>query len=125
MKANVFRYMKEQPLQYETVLPVELCIQQIISQPWTYGPDSLNELWYKCEKISESNLLVTFTGGRFRKIMRTQYLLVFSRHGENTNITMTFQKEMFGMPPMTHILDIDCFMEKKIGALRKSRWGIF
>ena len=117
--------MSEQVLQYQTTLPVEQCIQQIITKPWIYGPDPLNELWYKCDKISDSSLLVTFTGGCFRKITRTQYIVDFSKQEDGTHIAMTFKKEMLGLPPMTLVRDIDCFMETKISASRKSHRGIF
>ena len=67
----------------------------------------------------DTQVLITFTGGQFRKMMRTQYLMEFLSQENHTLIVLRFQKELFGLPPMTPSSDIDLCMKQKLNAVRK------
>ena len=111
--------MVDQVLYYESMYSLQECIMQIIKEPQQYYCEWSTDLWYKAEKISDTQVWITFTGGQFRKMMRTQYLMEFFHQEDHTLIVMRFQKELFGLPPMTSPLDIDRCMEQKINAIRK------
>ena len=110
--------MVEQAFYYESMYNMQECIMRIIEEPQRYSCKWGTELWYKAEKISDTQIWITFMGGQFRKMMKTQYLMEFHPEGEHTSIVLRFQKELFGLPPMTHPLDIDRCMEQKINAVR-------
>ena len=111
--------MVDQTLYYESTYNMQECIMRIIEEPQRYSCKWGTELLYKSDKISDTQIGITFTGGQYRKMMRTQYLMEFHPEAEHTSIVLRFQKEMFGLPPMTSPLDIDRFMEQKISAVRK------
>lgn len=111
--------MVDQVLYYESKNNIQECITQIIKEPQQYSCKWGTDLWYKAEKISDTQVWITFTGGQFRKMMRTQYLMEFFPQEDRTRIVMRFQKELFGLPPMTSPLDIDRCMEQKVNATRK------
>ena len=111
--------MVDQALYYESMCNVQECIMRIIEEPQRYFCKWGTELWYKAEKISDTQIWITFTGGQFRKMMKTQYLMEFRPEAEHTAIVLRFQKELFGLPPMTSPSDIDRCMEQKINAVRK------
>lgn len=112
MNHNIFDY------HYRTYLPIPECIRKIEQLPWEYECDFGTPLWYRCKIIADTSVLVTFTGGKFRKIKRTQYILDFSSENSMTIVEARFYKELFGMSPMTLATDIDFFMKQKIGAIR-------
>lgn len=109
----------DQSLYYESAYNVHECIIQITTEPQRYNCKWGTSLWYKAERISDTQVLITFTGGQFRKMMRTQYLMEFLPQEHNTLIVLCFQKELFGLPPMTHPSDIDLCMKQKLNAIRK------
>ena len=61
---------------------------------------------------------VTFRGGKYRKTRATQYLITFSHQQDQTVATLEFQREMWNFPPMTPVMEIDLFMQQKLGAVR-------
>ena len=105
-------------LRYATELPAAECIQKIMETPWEFKCEWGTPLWYKCEIVSPTRLFVTFTGGQFRKIKRTQYWMDFSLENGRTVITMSFYKELVNLSPFTLAGDIDLFMEQRINATR-------
>lgn len=109
----------DQVFYYESTYNLQECIIQIIKEPQKYDCKWGTALWYKANKISDSQVLITFMGGQFRKMMRTQYLMEFLPQEDHTIIILRFQKELFGLPPMTHPSDIDLCMEQKLKATRK------
>ena len=111
--------MVDQVLHYESMYNMQECTLRIIQEPQRYSCKWGTELWYTAEQVSDTQVWITFTGGQFRKVMRTQYLMEFHPENEHTSIVLRFQKELFGMPPMTSTLDIDRCMEQKICAVRK------
>ena len=111
--------MADQALYYESMYNTQECIMRIIKEPQRYSCKRGTELWYKAEKISDTQIWITFTGGQFRKMMHTQYLMELHSEAEHTSIVLRFQKELFGLPPMTSPLDIDCCMEQRVNAVRK------
>lgn len=104
--------------QYDTDLSVRVCVQRILEQPWEYECEWGTPLWYECQAVSPSRLLITFTGGQFRKIKRTQYYADFVERNGRTMIMMRFCKELFNSSPFTIPSDIDLFMIQKINAVR-------
>lgn len=109
----------DQTLCYESAYTLLECIRQITKEPQQYTCKWGTPLRYRAEKISQTQVLITFTGGQFRKMMRTQYLMELLPQENHTQIILRFQKELFGLPPMTHPSDIDRCMEQKINAVRK------
>ena len=106
-------------LVYESPNNVYECIIQITKEPQQYECKWGTELWYKAERISDTQVLIIFIGGQFRKMMRTQYLMEFIPQEHRTLVVLHFQKELFGMPPMTPPSDIDLCMMQKLNAVRK------
>ena len=111
--------MTDQILYYESMYNLQECMMGMLREPQRYCCECGTDLWYKAEKISDTQVWVTFTGGQFRKMMRTQYLMEFLAREDHTAIVMCFQKELFGLPPMTPLSDIDRCMAQKIKAKRK------
>lgn len=111
--------MTDQVLYYESMYTLQECVIQITKEPQQYDCEWGTALWYKAERISNTQVLITFTGGQFRKMMRTQYLMEFISQENHTLIILRFQKELFGLPPMTPPSDIDLCMEKRLNATRK------
>lgn len=109
----------DQVLYYESAYTLHECITQIAKEPQQYECQWGTALWYKADRISDTQVLITFTGGQFRKMMRTQYLMEFLPQEHHTLIALRFQKELFGLPPMTHPSDIDLCMKQKLNAVRK------
>ena len=109
--------MNTPPISYRTPLTAAECIAAITAQPWEYG-DELMPLWYHCADAGAGRLFVTFRGGKFRKIMRSRYLLTFTEGSGETTVTLEFQNELLGAPPMTPIKDVDLFLEQKLRAVR-------
>ena len=105
---------------YRTTMSINYCIESITSSPQIYKCMLGTEMWYECKRVSDTQMLVTFKGGQFHKMCRTQYLMTFVENGETT-VILKFCKEMFGFfLPMTSSNDIDCFMKEKICAVRKT-----
>lgn len=109
----------DQVLHYESAYDLHECIAQITKEPQQYECQWGTALWYKADRISNTQVLITFTGGQFRKMMRTQYLMEFLPQEHHTLIILQFQKELFGLPSMTHPSDIDLCMKQKLNAVRK------
>ncbi len=109
----------DQTLYYESPNNVYECIIQITKEPQQYDCKWGTHLRYKAESISDTQVLITFTGGQFRKMMRTQYLMELLPQAEHTSVILRFQKELFGLPPMTPPSDIDLCMEQRLNAIRK------
>ena len=109
--------MKPEPIRYQTELPVSVCIARLVAEPWVFG-DELDPLWFRCDASSDCWLLVTFRGGRFRKMRSTQYLITFSRQENRTIAAVEFQHEMWNLPSMTPVAEIDLLMQQKIHAIR-------
>lgn len=116
----------EQILYYESPNNVYDCILKIMKKPQQYASKWGTALWYKANRLSDTQVLITFTGGRLRKMMRTQYLMEFFPQTNQTLIALRFQKELlglFGLPPMTNPLDIDLCMKQKLNAERRAyKW---
>ena len=109
-------------LVYHSSLPVKSCVEKILLEPWTYQCRWGTELWYKCEKVSETQLIIIFTGGQFRKAMRTEFNVELLEQDQSTKIIMFFQKDLFGLVALTHPKDIDLFMHQRIDAHRIEIW---
>jgi len=109
----------EQTLYYESPYSLYECIIQITKEPQQYECEWGTALWYKTNSISNTQVQIIFTGGQFRKMMRTQYLMEFFPQGSHTLIVLRFQKEMLGLPPMTPPSDLDLCMKQKLNAVRK------
>lgn len=106
-------------LRYQSDIPLDECIQRIKNDPWVYSDKYGTALWYKCSVVSAEQLLITFTGGQFRKARRTQYLVDFASEGNRTVVVMRFKNELFGLHvAMTPSGEIDLFMNQKISAAR-------
>ena len=112
--------MTEQVLYYDSACSPRECMAQILKAPQQYRCDRGTELLYDAVKISDTQVWITFKGGQFRKIMRTQYLMEFIPREGQTMIVMQFQKELFGFPPMTSTQDIDRCMAQKLEAVRRT-----
>ena len=110
----------EKVLFYESAYNVHECITQITKEPHRYTCELGTELWYQTERLSDTQVFITFTGGQFRKMMQTQYLMEFIPRQHNTRIVLRFQKELFGFLPMTSPSDIDRCMKQKLDAVRGS-----
>ncbi len=108
----------DQTLCYISPHNVYECIILITKEPQQYECKWGTALWYKANKISDTQVRITFTGGQFRKMMRTQYLMEFHPQERNTRIVLRFQKELLGLPPMTPPSDIDLCMNQKLNAVR-------
>lgn len=109
----------DQALYYESAYNLNECIIRITNRPQQYDCKWGTSLWYTADRISDNEVLITFTGGQFRKMMRTQYIMEFLPQECHTQIVLRFQKELFGLPPMTHPSDIDLCMKQKLNAVRK------
>lgn len=109
----------EQTLYYESPNNLHECIIQITKEPQQYECEWGTALWYKTNRVSDTQVLIIFTGGQFRKMMRTQYLMEFLPKECHTLIVLRFQKELLGLPPMTPPSDIDLCMKQKLNAIRK------
>lgn len=109
----------EHTLYYDSPNNLYECIIQITKEPQQYDCKWGTALWYKTNRISDTQVLITFTGGQFRKMMQTQYLMEFLPQEHHTLIVLRFQKEMLGLPPMTPPSDIDLCMKQKLNAVRK------
>lgn len=110
--------MREQVLKYHSELTPDVCILQIVALPQEYMCKWGTPMWYMAEQIGDGALLVTFRGGQFRKTVQTKYLVQFFSTQNGTEISMKFIGELFGLPPMTLVGDIDLFMEQKLVAYR-------
>ena len=106
-------------LYYESTYNLYECIVQITKEPQQYNCKWGTVLSYKAEKISDTQIFITFTGGQFRRTVRTQYLMELHPQEYHTLIALHFQKELFGLPPMTHPSDIDRCMKQRLNAIRK------
>ena len=107
-----------QILRYESPYDWQECIIRLVKEPHQYECEWGTELWYKADVISNTQILITFTGGQFRKTMRTQYLMEFLPQERHTLIVLRFQKELLGLPPMTLPSEIDLCMKQKLDAMR-------
>ncbi|MBQ9838298.1 MAG: hypothetical protein IJO56_02205 [Oscillospiraceae bacterium] len=109
----------DQVFHYESPNNLHDCIIQITKEPQQYECKWGTALWYKTNRISDTQVLITFMGGQFRKMMRTQYLMEFFPQEHHTLIVLRFHKELLGLPPMTPPSDIDLCMKQKLNAVRK------
>ena len=111
--------MKTSGYAFQTHLPVDECIERIIRTPWEFEDVwTGTSLWYNCQIISATRILITFTGGQFRRFRRTEYVVDFTPMNQVTAINVVFQKEIFGLPPMTALQELDAFMTQKLFAQR-------
>ena len=109
----------DRSLYYESACSIQECSIRITKEPQQYECQWGTPLWYKAERISDTQVQITFTGGKFRKMMRTQYLMEFLPEKHCTLVVLHFQKEMLGLPPMTNPADIDLCMKQKLNAVRR------
>jgi hypothetical protein len=104
---------------FQTELPLRDCMERITSLPWEFEDVwSASSLWYTCQAVSPTRLLITFTGGQFRRARRTEYMMDFMVMEQTTVIEVKFQKEMLGLPPMMTAEELDAFMRQKVQAER-------
>ena len=100
---------------YYSRLSIEECIKRITDKPWEFESYwKLFVLWYKCQTVSPTQLLITFTGGQFAGTRRTKYLISFSTKGEVTVIHVDFRGELLGFPPFTPSQELDAFIREKV-----------
>lgn len=104
---------------YITNLSTKQCMENIFVKPWIYHCRYGTELWYRCDTVGDSRLILTFTGGVFRKMMRTTFIVDIKENGCETEIVLTFHKEILGLPALTPVSDIDEFMKQKADAKRQ------
>lgn len=114
MKRNDFPFVAT----YKSSLSPEACVAGILSAPHEYDVDFAAKAFYEAEAVSESRLLVTFTGGQFERAHRTQYRVDFEAESEQTLITFHFLHETLNAPPATQLSWIDSFMSQKAQAER-------
>ena len=104
---------------YYSRLSIEECIKRITDKPWKFKSYwRLFVLWYRCQTVSPTQLLITFTGGLGVGNRRTKYLMSFSTKGEVTVIHVDFRGELLGFPPFTPRQELDTFMRVKAHACR-------
>ena len=108
-----------EPVYYESAYSINECILQITKEPQNYDCKWGTELWYEAKRISDRRVLITFTGGQFRKRVHTQYLMDFQPQENYTLIILRFQNELLDLPPMTPPSDIDLCMKQRLNAIRK------
>lgn len=109
---------KDQVLNYTSAYDPQECIVRITKEPQQYECELGTPLWYQAERISDTRVLITFTGGQFRKMMRTRYIMDLLPQENHTQIILSFQNELLGMPPMTPPSDIDLCMAQRLNAVR-------
>lgn len=93
------------------------CIRILQNADTTYG-DPLNPGYIEIRKLDDYRVLLIFKGRRFSKMMRTEYVANLLEEADGCTITLTFHKEMFGLPPMTPLQDITLFMSEKLNAIQ-------
>ena len=113
---------------FHTPLSVDDCIERISRLPCEFLFKDIfltTVLWYKCEAISQNCLLITFTGGTFRRPRHTQYVANFYAGVAGTIITMHFHREwlLYPLPikffcPFTATQEIEALMKQKLSAER-------
>ena len=108
--------MNASVLRYETDLPIPNCIAAISGEPWVFG-EVLDPLWYSCDAATQTAVLVTFRGGKFRKARKTRYRISFSRQHGRTIAVLEFLEELCGLPAMTPVSELDQFMKHTIRAV--------
>ena len=109
----------DQTLYYESPYSVYECVTKITKEPQEYADKWGTDLWYQADRISDTQVMIVFKGGQFQKMMRTQYLMELVPQEHHTQIVLHFQKELFGLPPMTSPFEIDLCMKQKLNAVRK------
>lgn len=103
---------------YESGLSPRDCIAKIVEQPYVFRLDGCEEATFDATVVTESRLLITFTGGQYGRKPHTQYIVDFTEDGGKTAISFRFFKENFDFPPCTPLSHIDLFMQKKVCAVR-------
>jgi len=113
---------------FHTLLSVDDCIERITRSPCEFLFKDFfltTVLWYKCEAISRNRLLITFTGGTFRRPRHTEYVANFYTDATGTIITMHFRREwlLYPLPikffcPFTATQEIEALMKQKLSAGR-------
>jgi hypothetical protein len=111
-------FMLEQVFYYSTDYSVQECVERILQEPQQFSCKWGTALWYRAERISYNQVRIIFTGGQFRKTKRTQYLMELVPAEKQTQITMRFQKELFGLLPMTIPADVDRCVEQILNAVK-------
>ena len=119
---NPWTSLYESTYTYESAYNLQECINLILEEPQRYRCQNGGELWYRAEQLSDTEISITFRGGQFRRMAHTKYLMKLSRQENHTKIILHFQKEFWGLPPMTLASDIDLFMKQKLNAVRESTY---
>lgn len=105
---------------YSTNIGIPQCIELLKYRCNTTRSRDFNPLVCDCEVLSQSQVLLIFRGyklyGRMRK---TKYLATFNLAGGLTEITLQFQSDILGMPPLTPVQEIDLFLQETIQARRR------
>lgn len=113
--------MKQADYVFTSSFSVNECIERIISAPWTFRVDPSwipYDLWYECQMLSPEKLMVSFTGGVFRKRYRSNYEMVFSSREQVTVIKLYCCRNHF-LDMHAPTQDIVAFMRQKVHALRE------
>lgn len=108
----------EQVFRYKTSYSPQECVERITKDPQEFKSKRGWCLWYHAETISDTQLLLTFTGGHCRRELRTQYRMKLCPQEDHTLVVLRFQKELMNLPPMTPPQDLDLCMEQKLNASR-------
>lgn len=104
---------------YETTMSVTECFTILLSLSQLPATDDYESISFDCIKLSDTQLYLIYKGLRyFGKMRKTEYILTFSIRGESTIIVLQFHHELFGLPPMTPISEIDAFLKDSIQAFR-------
>lgn len=104
---------------YYTKLSTKDCIQLICNSPHSFGPNPFNPDYYDCELITDTTLRLVFKGAKFGRLLRTEYTASFQEDINGCLIGVQFQKELFGLFPMTSTYHLDLFFDEKVQAHRQ------
>ena len=110
---------------YYTSLPVSECIGRITAAPFVlWYTDALRiiEENYDCQRISSTELSITFLGSQYTGPRRSRFVAIFEETSGQTKVSLQFQDDILGVFTVPLLFtatgEIDCFMQEKICATR-------
>lgn len=104
---------------YRSALPVQECIERIAQAPRRFSFWRIFTREYEIERVSDFQLMITFTKGHNLQSHKSKYLATFSENGGFTFITMKFLSEKNGFPhPFVGDYEIKHFFQQRIEAVQ-------
>lgn len=103
---------------YATKLSATDCIDAILCTPLTFGTNQFNPQYYECAREGKNKLLITFNGPKYGKVLRTEYILMFTESSGICKVIAQFKQEYYGFIPRVSTYHLDLFMGQKIQARR-------